>query len=474
MKKKNIVVLLLDTARLADAYDSRIMPTVSGLARSTTVYSNAIAPGTWTATSHAALFTDRRVTAIPQVSRDFFKAKHGIDPWLVKTKFLPSNAKTLAGKLSRYGYSSMLLSNNPFLSSFTNIAAGFDKTCDVWIDSNVKYNKPLVDRVSFILNGGSSAREKMYAVTGAFTSIMPKRVLDPLYLRLRNRLTRGVASADGTYRLDRGASDALRALKHYLAYDYAYNPNFIFANFIEPHENYPADRSVPQDKWLYLSGIEEMTEEVTEKLHSAYARRLHYLDGIVKKTLAALKEHGVLDNAVVVMASDHGQLFGEHNLLYHALPSYANIAKVPLVVANYENGKPVRMNERIDNTVSLTSVHQSILDIASGKEDVLNGNLRREAYAVSEHTGICEGWDEQLLSMLKRRSSYAMRIYKAKEFWNRHATSIFHGNHELMHFFDGRGDELYDLANDPGEHENIIGGNRALANEMLRRANLAK
>jgi arylsulfatase A-like enzyme len=473
MKRKNIIVLLLDTARVSDAYDSRVMPTVSHLARSTTVYSNAIAPGTWTATSHAALFTNRRVSAIPQVSKDFFRCRPGIDPWLVRMRFLPSNAETLAGNLSRLGYSSMLLSNNPFLTSFTNIAVGFDKMYDVWIDSNVKYNKALVDKVSFILKGGARARERMYTVTGAVTRLMPKRMLDLLYLRLRNRLTKGVATADGTYRLDRGASDALSTLKHYLTYDYTYNPSFMFVNYIEPHENYPASKSVAQDKWLYLSGIEDMTEDVTKKLHTAYLRRLHYLDGVVKKTIDTLKSHGVLDNAVVVLASDHGQLFGEHNLLYHALPPYAGIARVPLVVANYENGRLVRKHESIDNTVSLLSIHRAILNVASGKEETLDGNLKKEAYAVSEHTGICEGWDEQLLSTLKHRSSYAMRIYKAKALWNRHATSIFHGNLELMHFFDRRKDELYNLEADPDERDNIIDSNRSAASEILRRANLA-
>jgi arylsulfatase A-like enzyme len=299
-------------------------------------------------------------------------------------------------------------------------------------------------------------------------------MLDALYLRLRKRLTKGVASADGTYRLDRGASDALNTLKKHLTYDYDYNSSFIFMNFIEPHENYPASKSILQDKWLYLSGIEELTYDIIDKLHKAYLKRLRYLDGIVENTLSTLKDHGLLDNALVVMASDHGQLFGEHNLLYHALPPYSGIARVPLVVANYEDGKPVKDYKRIDDVVSLRSINGAMLSAASGKPDSLDSRVQKDAYAVSEHTGICEGWDEQLLSMLKRRSDYARRIYNAKSLWNRPATSMFHGRFELMHFFNSKKDELYDLENDPEERNNIIDSNRVVANNILRNSRLTK
>ena len=120
---------------------------------------NAIAPGMWTAPSHASLFTGQRVSNIRNVSRDFFSnGSRTIDPWMVKTKFLDNNATTIAQKMHKHGYYSVLLSSNPFLTSFTNLAIGFDKVYDVWLDSNVKYNKPLADKLSFIINGGEKAR----------------------------------------------------------------------------------------------------------------------------------------------------------------------------------------------------------------------------------------------------------------------------------------------------------------------------
>lgn len=466
---KNIIVLLLDTARAQDVYSNGSMPVIGRLAREGTAYVNAVAPGTWTAPTHAALFTDSKVSSIGGVSQNFFKSgTDKIDPWMVRTKFLESGARTIAGKLSEYGYYSVLFSNNPFLTSHTNLAVGFDKIYDIWLHSNAKYNRKLVDRLSFFINGGAKARRSAYRASNAVSRMMPTYLLDKVYLRLRLKLDRSVASADGTYKLDRGAVDTNRALASYLKYSYNYAPQFLFINYIEAHENYPVQsKDTVQDKWLYLSGVEELTEGIAKAFHNAYLKRLAYLDGKVGQTLGVLKANGMLDNATVVVTSDHGQLFGEHGMLYHAMPPYDGIAKVPLISANYENGRLVRVRDRVETPVSLLSLHKSILDLASGKQRYLNGNLRKTRYVECEHAGISEGWDEQLLSMLKGRSRHAARIYAAKSRYNTRATAIYKGDLKLIHYFGNRRDELYDLSKDPDEEDNAITRRRAEASELL-------
>ena len=472
---KNIVVLMVDTIRAGDVSANNGLGTISYLARNGTNYTNAIAPGMWTASSHASLFMNRRVSKIKNVSKNFFKnGTRKIDPWMVKTKFLDDNATTMAQKMSRLGYNSVLFSCNPFLTSFTNLALGFDKTYDLWLNSNLKYNKSLVNKLSVIINGGASARMAMFRTSNLMTSMLPKPIMDKLYMGLRNRLADGVASADGTFRLDRGASEANNALKNYLTYSDGSKPSFIFTNYIEGHENYPISRraNLKQDKWLYLSGIEEMTPEVTGKLHKGYLKRLGYLDVKVKEAIGILKSKGMLDDATVVVTSDHGQSFGEHGLLYHSTFPYQEIAHVPMIVANYENGKMLKLKEKVEEPVSILALHRSLLELASDKEKYLNGNMRSGKYLTSEHTGICEGWDESLLRMLKSRSKSADLIYRAKSRFNIKATAVYNGDMKLMHYFGKRKDELYDLSRDPKESENIIEGNRAIAKDLLRHAAL--
>lgn len=468
---KNIVVFLLDTARGSDVYGNPELGHIRRMARHGTAYVNAISPGTWTAPAHASLFMNDKVSSISNVYQDFFdNGTYKIDPWMVKTKFLDDGSRTIASKLSGYGYRSVLFSNNPFLTSFTNLAQGFDRVYDLWMHSNVKYNRSLVKKLEFIINGGASAKAKMYRLSYAMTLPLPKSALDWLYLKLRLKLDRGVAKADGTHRLDRGAVDTERALAGYLSKDYDYRPHFMFLNMIEAHENYPVGRSgeMVQDKWLYLGGVLDLDDDTVKKLHRGYMKRLAYLDKKIGAMMETLKVNGILDNATVVVTSDHGQLFGEHGLLYHAVFPYHNLASVPLIAANYEDGKIIAHEDRVERPISTLALHDGIMNLASGRESYLNGNLRKDRYVTCEHGGISEGWDEQLLMLLKKRSDYAKQIYEAKRKLNVRATAVYHDGMKLIHYFGKRKDELYDMSSDPLEEDSIIDKRRDLANDLVR------
>ncbi len=471
--KKNIIVLLLDTVRAKDLSKKSTLAslsTLSSMSRNAATYTCAVAPAPWTAPTHAALFTNKRVSRIKQVSKNFLSnGTYKIDPWMVKTKFLNGDEETIAKKLSKYDYQSILLSNNPFLTSNTNLATGFDVVKDVWMDSNVKYNSSFAGKFSFILNGGAQARSAMINTGYALTRFLPKSTMDRVYLNLRRKMYDKTSHVDGTHMLDRGALDTNKLLKDHFAYKYNYKPQFMFINYMEAHEYYPiSDAKVPQDKWMYLGGIDEMNEYNMKQLHAAYLRRLKYLDRSIKSTIGLLKQNGVLDNATVIIASDHGQFFGEHGLLYHSLPPYEEVSRVPLFAANYENGKMVRMRDVVDTPVSISALHDSILDLASGKYDHLDGNIRKDRYVICEHMGITEGWDEKLLRMLAPRTKSAADILKAKRLHNHRVTAVYDGNIKLMHFFGRKRDELYNITKDPEETTNIIGTNRQPALQMAR------
>ncbi len=458
--KENIIVLLLDTLRQSD---TNSMPYLRYLSRNGITYKNAISPGTWTVPSHASIFTNKNVSQIKSLQKNFFdNGSYKIDPWLNVSKFMNNTENTLAKQLKNKGYTNILLSANPFLSSHSNLTLGFDKVFDVWKYSNIKYNKKKVERLMKFIKIDRDIKLKLFKIIKYVSIFLPSSVLDAFYLSLRLKLTKSASIIDGTYKLDRGAVDINRELTSYLKYDYNFNPNFIFANYIESHENYPINTEIIQDKWLYLTGIESIDDYIINKLHNAYISRNKYLDKKIHDAVQIFKKYGLLNNAKLIITSDHGQLFWEHGLLYHSLFPYHNLVNVPLTVLNYENGKLIKSKQIIENNVSVKNIYNLILN-----NEPVNSIKYSNQAVISEHTGIAEGWDETLLKTLKYKSNIASLIYKAKKTNNNKATAVYKGNFKLIHFFGKKKDELYNIKNDKEEGDNIIDKNRYIANSLL-------
>jgi arylsulfatase A-like enzyme len=170
-----------------------------------------------------------------------------------------------------------------------------------------------------------------------------------------------------------------------------------------------------------------------------------------------------------VIGSDHGQGFMEHKQMYHNMFPYNELVHVPLITARYVDGKQVREGERVHNNVSTTRLYDSMLDIAYGKSDVINGSMRRDDYVFADHTGISEVWDTYLLHLFSKRSQFARSIYGAKLHYNTFSTAVYRGRYKLISYAGNRiAPELYDMAEDPMETENILGEKRAIALELLR------
>ncbi len=455
-----MIVLLLDTLRQSDI---NLMPNLTKLSNNGIKYTNAISPGTWTVTSHASIFTNKNVSKISSLPKNLFNnGSNKIDPWLVKTKFLNNKEETLAKKLKKRNYTNVLFSSNPFLSSYTNLTMGFDIIFDIWKYSNIKYNPKKVEHLLKYVNVDLKARLKFFKIIQYIALFLPSYVLNKLYLSLRLKLINSASDIDGTYKLDRGITDINKEIENYLKYNYNFNPHFIFANFIEAHENYPIESYLIQDKWLYMSNIKEMDDYIITKLHNAYIKRIKYLDKKIKNSIEIFRKYGLLNNAKLIITSDHGQLFGEHNLLYHSVWPYQNEVNVPLIILNYANGKLVKEKQNIDKLVSIKNIHNLILN-----NEPIDSSKYNKQPIISEHTGIVEGWDEKLLRILKSKSNAVSKIYNAKQLNNMKATAVYKNDLKLIHFFGNKKDELYNIKIDKLELDNIIDKNRYIANNML-------
>ena len=476
-ERPNVVFVMLDTAR-ADyfrAYGGSVhLPSIDAMSARGTVFENAVAPATYTAPSHVSIFLGRRVGSVRRLMEDKMKNyDKNIDPFLVKSRLIQKGELTLARKLSYLGYGTSLFSNNPLVTEYTGVAEGFSflsYTNNIAIMSKHKMNRNVV-RTPLRMVGNDMLRNRLIELATVISRAMPEKSLDSLYLRLRGKLNRAYAEESDFYSIDLGARDTNRLIGRRMKG--ADGPQFIFINYMEAHEGYPTNmvtsRYVEQDKWLYLSGIINPEREM-DVIKDACRLRLEYLDTQVGKLIGTLKDRGMLDNAIVIFAGDHGQGFMEHGQMYHSAFPYEEIVKVPLIFARFEDGKQVRYGNRIEKPVSLTSLHGAIEEIAYGKryEEVLS-RVSAPRYAIAEHTGITEVWDTHLLRLIRGRSRHADSIYRAKVRLNTFATAVFYGKYKLIHYRNGRErDALFDLERDSGERENIIGQRRGIALNMLR------
>jgi arylsulfatase A-like enzyme len=81
------------------------------------------------------------------------------------------------------------------------------------------------------------------------------------------------------------------------------------------------------------AGKGHLTENEKSHLISQYDGGIAYIDSEIARLFARLREMNLYDNTLIVITSDHGEAFDEHNLMQHAVRSvYEEHVHVPLLV----------------------------------------------------------------------------------------------------------------------------------------------
>jgi len=107
----------------------------------------------------------------------------------------------------------------------------------------------------------------------------------------------------------------------------------------------------------------EVGEREAQRARAGYFACVEFLDDIVGEFLAALDRDGHLDNTIVVYASDHGELAGEHGLWWkHTWHEAA--ARVPFFVQTPEHRTGERESAKIETPVSLADLFPTLCGVA--------------------------------------------------------------------------------------------------------------
>ncbi len=209
----------------------------------------------------------------------------------------------------------------------------------------------------------------------------------PWYHDSGSVFTAGVSAATVQRDFDDEVTFAARRYLTQRARDRGRQPFFLVASYIHPHDPYepsaehwaryddveidpPATPTVALDELdphsRRLQAMSEFdshppTAAQTLRARRAYYACVSYVDDQIGSLLDRMRELALLEDAVIIVISDHGDLLGERGMWYKMSPLEQS-ARVPLIVRSPERFRP----GRVDTPVSLVDLLPTLVTLAGG------------------------------------------------------------------------------------------------------------
>lgn len=382
--RPSILVLVIDALRAdrlgINGYPLPTTPNIDALAAESANFRTAIAHSTWTKPSIATLMTS------------LYPSQHGIHRVAdgpedeLRTDVLHEGLVTLAERLQQGGYATGGSVNQVHLQKRFGFAQGFDFYNDRRGRNAFRLNRDLAGWLETLPAG-----QPFFAYLH--------------YLDLHWPFTLRLPENEG-----------------------AFGPT-------EMKNTPPAGgRQVPA--W----GAELDDEDDLRALIARYDHEVAYTDAGVGDLVERLKSAGLYEDTLLIITSDHGEAFLEHDQMGHAFAPHEELVRVPLVLR-----QPLamrRVSGPIDDLVGLIDLMPTLLEIAG---------LEPEPAA--------EGRSFAPLLRPRQLGERALFMETYDAIAARTAT------HKLIRYAGG-GHEAYDLVADPGEQHSLDGSCGAPCSEL--------
>lgn len=210
------------------------------------------------------------------------------------------------------------------------------------------------------------------------------------------------------------------------------------ANFL-PGPDKPRSNTTSFYHQLWLDHGDDW--EAWKKTVAVYWGYVTMLDGLVGRLLEALEENGILDDTLVIFASDHGEMLGSHGL-WHKMVPYEECLRVPLLMRCPGRIRPGVRSGAVTSLIDLPATLLSLIG-----EPVPEAYVGRDlSPAFADGTEFQEGdgkyrfSEHQPLGDWHNAVDFRMAVDdRYKYVWS-----------------NGDRDELYDLETDPRELVNRI------------------
>jgi len=245
--------------------------------------------------------------------------------------------------------------------------------------------------------------------------------------------------------------------------------------YIDPHNPYE-----PPQQYLDIyyqgepytieyshDGYLALDKKGKDNFKARYLAELKYFDDRMGRLFAEMKKSGLYDKTLIVVTSDHGEGFFDHNLVFHGNSLYNELIHVPLMI---KFPQLIRIpgldtgNIRIPQNVRQIDILPTICDFLDVKKPELaqgtsllplvfqkTDSIPELAYILSEHIAS--------LPMQGREGLPQMRSITS----DRYKLIVIQSPMDKQPEF-----ELYDLMNDPGEKNNIAEKEKNIVEHLSR------
>jgi len=422
-KRPNVILISLDTVR-ADhlslyGYQRDTTPNLRKLAAEATVYRRATSTADWTLPSHASMLTGLYPS---EHGAGCDVSKHAIIP-------LPDEVETVAEILAAGGYTTAaVVANTDVLHPRFNLNQGFQYYAARMPVTPLRRTAPNTVRSSLL---------------GSLELIIPGAANPRLY----------------------SAAETINAEVFPLVDQFRDRRNsfFLFLNYMDAHDPYdppaPYGTLYSPEPAIPLSEYRSIKTEVTElkrqlpdpvrdSLIAKYDGGIAYLDHQVGLLMEHLRQLDLFDNTLIIITADHGEAFGEHQMVGHAMSVYDDQVRVPLVI-KWPRGA---QQPAVRSSASGVDLKPTIMETVGlqAKQRVSGRNLAKES-------GTTDTWIAE--------THPCGHVYDAHPRFRRIGQAVMSGPWKLIASSTGKR-ELYNIESDPAEATNRYETDREPAKEL--------
>jgi arylsulfatase A-like enzyme len=234
-------------------------------------------------------------------------------------------------------------------------------------------------------------------------------------------------------------------------------PYFAFLNYWDAHDPYCAPAAFrshePADlkeklllRYWWWMRKEGLPDGQVAMLRTAYDDCVRGLDDRIGDLFEQLEARGELENTLIIITSDHGEHFGEHELFLHGNSLYEPLLHVPLILV--WPGK-IPAGVQVDTPVSLQGLPNTVCELLGQEQEFPGSSWSRHwtterPESIPSEPIVAEIASQSGCPPCHGRSPVAagkMRCVRV-------------GTVKYIRNGDGS-EELYDLARDPAEETNF-------------------